>query len=231
MERAIGQEAAGALLDVAAVAALCSARRIALPYQRTDMARNTAARILMTQGKSDEDVLVMLDADHTHPRDIVRRLATQVDAEHEVVGALAFRRSEPHDPCAYTFGADGVTVDVRTTFSGGLERCDIVGTGAVAIRRSAFRKLAEAGKAWPWFRYTYQEGIENKLQRSEDWQFGLDCREVGIPHWVDTGYITPHLTTHEITDADWTAQLERIANDPAAAESKYNLLGMTFAKA
>lgn len=227
MERSIQQEAVMALLDVAGVAAQCRALRINIPYQRTDMARNVAVKTFQTHAKDEDDVLVMLDADHTHPREIVRALANVCDAEHEVVGALAFRRSEPHDPCFYTINA-GQRADVATAFAGGLVQCDIVGTGAIAIRRSVFTKLEAAGHRWPFFRYVYREGED--VQRSEDWNFGLMCKDAGISHWVNQDVVTPHLTTQSIDESTWFGVLKAASNDPESAAKRYAALGMTFTK-
>lgn len=101
MERAIQADAAIALLDVAIHAHHHKFLRINMAYKRVDDARNTAAALFWQHSQSDEDVLVMLDNDHTHPPNIVAHLASKCDAEHEVVGALMFRRSLPHDPCFY----------------------------------------------------------------------------------------------------------------------------------
>lgn len=230
MERAIGQHAAGALLDVASVAGMVGAVRIPMQYQRVDMARNNIVKVFLANTKADEDVVIMLDNDHTHPSDIIPRLVKHVDWAHEVVAAAAFRRSKPHDPCfyrgVYTDGRDGST-EVPTHFSGKLERVDITGTGAIAIRRSVFTKLDKAGHPWPYFRFSYKDGLENALQRTEDWQFGLDCMDAGVGHWVDTGLVTPHITEHLITERNWFDTLEEAVKDPEAFAKKYEALGMT----
>lgn len=229
MERSIGQWAVLSLLDVAGVAALYKAVRFGLQYQRVDMARNNAVRLFLQHAKADDDVLIMLDADHTHPKEIVPHLANRCDAEHEVVGALAFRRSIPHDPCFYTLNEAG-KADVPTEFTGGLQKCDIVGTGAIAIRRSVFRKLDAAGFPWPYFRFTYKDGLENEIQRTEDWQFGLNCKAAGIPHWVDTSIVTPHITDQLVDAQSWFDTLREAAANPEAANAKFKMLGMTFQK-
>lgn len=230
MERSIQQNAVLSLLDVAGVAALAKCIRINREYQRVDMARNDAVKTFLKNTKDDGDVLVMLDCDHIYPRDIVPALAQSCDAEHEVVGALAFRRSLPHDPVFYTFN-DAGHVDVPTAFTPGLARCDIVGTGSIAIRRSVFTKLDAAGFPWPYFRFTYQDGMEHDIQRTEDWNFGLNCKAAGISHWVNQDVMIPHLTVKQVTPEDWFATLREADSDPAAFETKFSKLGMTFDKA
>ena len=227
MERSIQQNAVLALMDVAGVAAMAKAKRIHMEYQRTDMARNNAVKTFLKNTTNEDDVLVMLDCDHTHPRDIVPALAYKCDAKHEVVGAMAFRRSLPHDPCFYNLNDSG-KADVPTGFTGGLVRCDIVGTGAVAIRRSAFTKLDSAGFVWPYFYYTYTPG--EQVQRSEDWQFGLNCKASGISHWVNQDMVTPHLTVKAIDEKDWFTVLERGANNPEQFAKDFEPLGMTIGR-
>lgn len=229
MERSVGQHAVGAMLDVAQVAGIVGAVRIPMQYQRVDMARNNIVKVFLKHSKSEDDVVIMLDADHTHPNDIIPRLAKQVDATHEVVAALAFRRSKPHDPVMYRAvktGGEKDGSDIPTSFSGKLERCDITGTGAIAIRRSVFTKLDQAGHPWPYFRFTYKDGLSEVIQRTEDWNFGLDCMDAGVPHWVDTGLITPHITEHLITERNWFDTLEEATRDPEKFAKDYAMLGM-----
>lgn len=227
MERSIQQNAVLSLLDVAGVAAMYKAKRINMEYQRTDMARNNAVKAFLKHSTGEDDVLVMLDCDHTHPREIVPALANACDAGHEVVGALAFRRSKPHDPCFYILNEHG-KADVPTSFPGGMVRCDIVGTGAVAIRRSVFTKLDAAGFPWPYFYYSYKAGED--IQRSEDWQFGLNCKAAGISHWVNQDIVIPHLTVKAIDERDWFAVLQYGVEHPEQFAKEYAMLGMTIAK-
>lgn len=228
MERSVQCDAVVSLLDVAIHAHHNKALRINMGYKRVDDARNSAAKLFLSHSKSEDDVLVMLDNDHTHPAHIVPHLASKVDAEHEVVGALMFRRSLPHDPCFYKLGEDNRVVDVPTTFDGSLVRCDIVGTGAIAIRRSVFTKLDMNGFRWPYFRFVYNEGED--IQRSEDWNFGLECRKAGIPHWCDTSIMSPHIGQFLIGPDEWIKELSWGIEHPQEFEERYKLLGMKLAE-
>lgn len=227
-ERAMGEVAMRAMLDVSAWAAMHRLYRIDLMYQRTDAARNNAVAKFLQYAQSDEDALIMLDADHVHPPDITTRLIEHMDADHEVVAALSFRRSEPHDPMCYVYRENGEQFDTPIKFTDGLMKFDVSGTGCMAIRRSVFRKLKAAGYNAPYFRYVYKDDAD--IQQSEDWYFGDCCRQVGIPHWVDTDPLSeiPHITTRTITRADWYAVLNEAATDLEAAERKYSNLKMTF---
>ena len=97
MERTINEEAFWAFMAIAQK----GTPFIKLPYtMRNDRARDMFVRRLLI---SNATHLLMLDSDHTHPRDIVARLARWVidDPSRLVVGGLNFRRSEPFDPCAF----------------------------------------------------------------------------------------------------------------------------------
>jgi hypothetical protein len=230
LERSVQADAVVAMFDVV-VHALHNAKalRINCAYKRVDDARNYIAGMFYEHSKDDDDVLVMLDNDHIHPKNIVAHLAEKCDAEHEVVGALMFRRSLPHDPCFYTLDDEGKSKDVALSFDGkSLVKCDIVGTGAIAIRRSAFRKLAEAGFDWPWFRFIYQPGLENKIQRSEDWNFGLECKRVGIPHWCDMSIMSPHIGTNLIGPNEWLAVVQEGLKDPEKFAQDFKEIGLHF---
>ena len=225
LERTIDSDAASTLMDVAAVSLAYGAVHLYAPYQRTDMARNGFVKSFLREAKNESDVLVMMDCDHIFPRDVVVRLASQVDAEHEVIGALAFRRSKPYDPVCYRLGENG-EADIPTKFSGGLEACDIMGTGTIAIRRSVFTKLDAAGSRWPYFRYTYRE--DSDTQRSEDWDWGLSCRDAGIKHWCDTGVVIPHITKKLISVDDWFATLKQAYEQPDSLDPVVARLGLRF---
>jgi hypothetical protein len=226
-ERYVSGELVGMMQDISAAAALSGAMHINIIPQRTDMARNTAVKVFRKYSTDAADVLVMLDNDHRMPFDVVPKLASQVDAEHQVVGALAFRRSPPYDPCYFKRSADGQGLDLAVNFASKLEGPFLcVGTGAIAIRRSVFDALDAAGMPWPYFRYSYHEGDEP--QRSEDFEFSLLCEKVGIGHWVDTSFYIPHQTSRYVGYEDFVAVLKEAENDPDKANAKYAGIGLRF---
>lgn len=212
-ERSMMAEFVGAFVDCSNFAAKRGAMRINVGYQRTDMARNNILRFFEQGAKSEADVCVMMDCDHVHPQTIVTRLAAQCDHKHEIIGALAYRRGQPHDPMFYTenVGGEGWIVGAGKPLTGGLMPCLVVGTGAIAIRKSALNKLRAAGHAWPWFRYEYRE--EDVLQRSEDFSFGLMATAAGIQSWVDTGCVTPHIGRIYADGSQWDENLRLQAED------------------
>jgi hypothetical protein len=192
------------MLAVAANAGGAGYIFIDMDYRITDLARNTAMRILYLESTNPDSVLVMLDADHAHPPDIIRRLVAH---DVDVVGALAFKRSGRPLPCWFEkkMNPDGETWELQhpspeLSLEGGLRRCAVVGTGAIAIKRRVFDKLIAAGIEWPYFRLWYPPnycGLDNISNPNpwpgEDLYFGLACDKAGVETYVDLDLVTPHI--------------------------------------
>lgn len=194
-----------------------------IPYNATDIARNIYVEAFRNLAKSPDDILIMLDMDHEHPNDVLERLSNHImgHAEMDVVGCLAFKRSEPHSPCFFVrVDPEGNQIPYPqggllqpANYPKGLVRCATVGTGAIAIRRAAFDKLIAAGHKPPFFRYAYADNAT--LRPSEDMYFGDLCEKTGINHWVDTITVTPHLALTSIVEADWIAPQPEPVKKPA----------------
>lgn len=216
LERSVQEHNVQAMLDVAARAGHNEYVRIFHPYGRTDLARNNMVKIFLEQAADPNDVLIMLDADHTHPFDILERLAAH-PAEIGVVGALAFRRGLPHFPCFFVRDGQGAYHIIAEWEPGGLLKGTIVGTGAIAIKRWVFEQLKASGFEWPFFRYTYAPN--GPVQPSEDIYFGECCEQCGIPHYCDTAIETPHLAVGEIDSSSWKQWQD---DHPESAEPGYD---------
>lgn len=169
-----------------------------LPYMRTDLARNKAAIELL---KTDFTHLLMLDIDHIHPTNIVQRLARWVikdPKEFQVVGGLNFRRSEPHDPCAYTFDESDQSMwaiewDKDTT----LMEVDRLGTGSMMISREVFEKIPP-----PWFVNDYSQAMRDAWP-GEDIGFNRLCKKHGVKMWVDCTTTSPHIVPGLVDESSW----------------------------
>jgi hypothetical protein len=137
----------------------------------------------------DNDLLVMLDGDHKHPADIVSRFAAH-DPQKGVVGALAYRRSEPYDPLFF-LRVNNSLHSLSEFELGIVYACAIVSTSAISIRRWVLLELLQKGCTPPWFRYEYPV---DKSEPSEDMYFGRICEQSGIWHYCDTSIVIPHST-------------------------------------
>jgi hypothetical protein len=178
---------------------------------RTDMARNLIVKAFLEHSENDGDTLIMLDADHIHPPDILDRLARFPD-ELGVVGALAYRRGGNHDPMFFFRQPDGELHSAMTWDNEGVYQCDAVATCAIAIKRWVFQKLDESGWAWPYFRYEYPE---SGAVPSEDIVFARACEATGIPHHCDTSTLTPHLISDVADGRQWQASLAEQRHGPS----------------
>jgi hypothetical protein len=195
-------KAVDAVLDLAAVAAVGGAKRIKMGPTRIDVARNRAARKFLEVSRRPKDTLVMLDADHEHPKELIDVL---VSHDKGVVAALCFRRSEPYDPQIYVRDKDDGELKQPVTWGKGVLKGTIVGTGAIAIQRWVFEKLEADGFSYPWFRMMYTDGEDSFL--GEDWYFGLACEKAGIEQWCDMGFVSPHIADRLIAEADYRRHL------------------------
>lgn len=198
MERNLSWLAVQNALVIAGRAARAGYRMIRVPLLQVDEARNTAVMGLLRGMQRDDDTLVMLDCDHEHPPDVIERL---VACNRGVVGALAFRGSEPHEPMFWQRDANGELHTPETWPRGELLPATIVGSAAIAIQAWVFRRLQEHGHPWPWFRFEYKENVYRKT--SEDYRFGLICEQTGIAHYCDTSLVTPHLREGRIDEATY----------------------------
>lgn len=205
-ERSIMFESTEELLDIAAAAGKLGYRRLSVPYTATDNARNHLTRAFLTLSQHPDDVLVMLDCDHVHPTDVIQRLAVHPVG---VVAALAFRRGPPHDPQFYVRDGDGVLQQPAEIGELGevLAEGDLVGTGAIAIKRWVLDELADYGFEWPWFRYEYPEGSLNRP--GEEIYFASICEEAGIRHYCDVSLESPHLATTLIGRRTWESYVKK----------------------
>lgn len=202
-ERSLQEYAASALVNIAMRAGGNGYKRLVLPYMRTDASRNRYVESFCKLTSDPESTLVMLDCDHNHPQDILDRLIAH---DMGVVGALAFRRCEPFDPCAMFRGADGHLHSIATWEEGATTiPCTVVGTGAIAIKRWVFDALKAKGHNPPYFKYYYPDGTQN--YPTEDVYFGLVCDDAGIAHHVDVTLVTPHMTVGEVDAASWSQWL------------------------
>lgn len=204
LERYLPDIAVNALLDVAAYAGVYGAIRIETPYSRTDQKRQVICEKFMEVSNGADDVLVMLDNDHVHPKDIIGRLV-RFPPEFGVVAALAYLRGKPYNPIFYT-RING-NLHIAESFERvGLIKTTIAAPCAVAIRRWVLQKLRDAGEK-SWWKYIYDD--PQRPWWGEDMYFGELCEKYGIAHYVDLETVVPHLTHRQIGPEDWEREKEK----------------------
>ena len=175
------------------------------------MARESACKQLID---SDFTHILMLDADHKHPPNIIQQLARWVieDPERLVVGGLNFRRSEPYDPCAYMVEDDKFFT--LWDWEEGLLEVDRIGTGSILIAREVFERLKQ-----PWFYlHSTDEGATN--WPTDDMIFCLHCKEAGIKLWCDTTTQSPHMTQAFIAEETYKQYINDHPDKYPVSEAK-----------
>jgi len=206
LEREILIDAFRAFLEVAMHAGAFGALRIDLGRNpetgeviKADTAttRNRLCYSFLDASELDSDKLIMLDADHAHPPDIVPRLAIRPEG---VCGALYFRRGVPHDPMWF-MRRPNRQLNAPAEWGQFVYPCAIVGTGAIGIKRWVLDRLQQAGHEY-FFKYEYPQGSLRRVP-SEDIYFGHICEEIGINHHVDCSLITEHLKVERVNQKDW----------------------------
>jgi len=178
---------------------------IDLPYSRTDVARNKFAEHLLD---SDFTHLLMLDCDHDHPDDIVTRLARWVadDPCKLVVAGKVRRRGAPYELLMFLPDGDGAYYSPANLPPGLIKVVNehgagYVATSAILIAREVFETIP-----WPWFKYEYPEPGQYP---TEDIWFSRQCGEYGIDIWMDTTFISPHMTEEYVTDDTYDEYVKR----------------------
>jgi glycosyltransferase involved in cell wall biosynthesis len=196
-ERAVVGPPFNHILGVAEDCALRGYERLRKEYGRTDFTRNEIVFEFMSITMRPDDILVMIDADHYHPRDIVHALVSQ--HSDGLLGAWARRRSPPHDVMAWR-RVDGKQVNIEDLdyHIGETWNASLVGAAAIAINRKTFDTLNENGCRYPFFRYAYQDN--NPFMPSEDVYFCGTCESAGVPMAVHTGIVTPHMIFSALTE-------------------------------
>lgn len=196
LERGIYDQAASALMRVAYRAGVQRFPQIHVPHTATEWAREEFTRAFLELSKDAYDTLVMLDADHEHPYNIVERLALEPPPNYGVIAALAFCRGNDSRPAYYM--KDGEDPDHWYSQieipQGEIIPVDMAGTGAIAIRRWVFEELGTP----PYWKKVYE--VE---RGGEDWHFALECQKAGIQQYVHTGVETPHFYLRTKTRKDW----------------------------
>lgn len=163
---------------------------IHLPYGFADQMRNKAVDVFL---QSEFTHLLMLDADHKHPHDILQRLIRWCieDPEKKIIGGLNFRRCEPYNPCAFV-RRDGKGYSPHE-WEQGIAEMDMVGAGSLLVAKEVFEAIE-----WPWFKN--EEKPETHDLGSHDLYFCKKAAAAGFHIWLDTTTTSPHMAVHSVTE-------------------------------
>lgn len=208
-EKWVAGEVFGSFLSIAARAPVDGYAVDVGGTAREDMAREAAADRLLA--RPDFTHVLMLDIDHQHPADIVKRLSRWVieDRSRAVVGALCYRRTPNYEPMAFIKNPDeqGWYFPFPSHHIG-LVEVDRVGLGAVLIAREVFESMPEKG----WFTWTYDRILEGEWPCTS-LVFCDRAKAKGFHIYVDTETISPHMSTGWV---DEKTHERFVATNPAA---------------
>jgi GT2 family glycosyltransferase len=156
--------------------------------------------------------ILFTDDDHIFPADAVIRL---LEHDVDIVGALAFKRRPPYDPCIFNAVKNESTGEVgmvhEVLIKQGLQEITAVGFAFVLIKVEVFKTLA-----FPWFVYgdkslgimVAQGGI------GEDMSFCVKARHAGFKVYCDTDLIVPHIGDQQLVDEKTYQQYTAEQSDP-----------------
>ncbi len=143
-------------------------------------AREEAVKAFL-QGEYDS--LLFVDSDMVVPPDLLTRL---IDANRDIVSALAFRRTPGYEPCIFK---KCTTRDAKfyLDYPKGLIEIEGVGMACTLIKRRVFEAVPE-----PWF-------FPHKIL-GEDLSFCIRARKAGFKIFCDTELICGHCNVETITN-------------------------------
>jgi hypothetical protein len=147
------------------------------------IARETAANTFLD---GDYDALLFIDSDMKVPVDLLVRL---VEADKDIVSALAFKRFPPYEPCIFK-KCDREGTEFWLDYPKGLIEIQGVGMACTLIKREVFEKTPK-----PWFFPEPNLG--------EDLAFCVRAKEHGFKIYCDTNLVCGHCTTEIITEVHY----------------------------
>jgi hypothetical protein len=136
--------------------------------------------------QSDYDALLFVDSDMVVPMDLLTRL---VDANKDIISALAFRRVPPYEPCIFK-KCDRGDMQFWLDYPKGLIEIQGVGMACTLIKRKVLETVQK-----PYFFPEPNIG--------EDLSFCIRAREAGFKIFCDTNMVCGHCTTEVITEAHY----------------------------
>jgi len=175
-----------------------------------DLNRNQLADKALELGA---DRLLFLDADMTHPPDLVPALVRDsLESGAALVSALYFKKQPPH-PAVSARRCDPSDPQLLTpidTLDKGLVECEVIGMGAALIHREVFAAVPR-----PWFEYAvYAKTGERTV--TEDVTFCDKARAAGFRLLTDTRLVCGHLRQVEVDESHWLGFRDLVKDQLAA---------------
>lgn len=155
----------------------------------------------------DAQWILFLDADMTHPLDLVSSLVRDaLESGASILSACYFKKLPPH-ACVSArkrHPEDQQLLTPIDTVDKGLVDCDVIGMGAALIHRSVFEAID-----YPWFEYeTYDVTGERTI--TEDVPFCAKAKATGFRILTDTRLICGHVRQVEIDESHWLTWREQV---------------------
>lgn len=160
-----------------------------------DDSRNQVVKVAREQ---DFDYIFFMDTDMVFPKaSLAKLLIAQSELAQDgyadvptVIGGMYNTRSD-HRLNVYNWDEEKESFKVHPVEPmSGLHKCDTVATGCQLIDLGVFDKLE-----YPYFEYWHKpEHKGGSVKKwSEDMVFGKKCYDAGIPHFVQTDVVCPHI--------------------------------------
>ncbi len=162
---------------------------------RSSILPNNRLNLVKTARAAGATHLLMLDSDHTFPRDLPHRLA----AHHKmVVAANCVTKTIPASPTARAKSDDPKGFPIYSdSDSTGLQEVWRIGTGVMLINMNVFEKIGLG--VWDMKYLPFDETYQG-----EDWTFCAACEKAGIPLYIDhdlskqVGHVGSYEYTHDV---------------------------------
>lgn len=131
----------------------------------------------------DPDFLVFVDDDQVVASDCLLRLGAMLDV-YDLAAPLIVKTHPPFQSVAWK-GVDGVLTPFEPWGKSGVHEVDEVGTGVLAVRKDALRRLEP-----PWFRLGQVPG--HPAEMMEDVYFARSARALGLRIGLDVEHQAGH---------------------------------------
>ena len=168
------------------------------------------------------DWLMFIDDDMVwEPKDIGRLIAARDEIDADIIGALCYRRSAPHQPTMFmreerTSGGYNYLEDWEDE----LIEVDATGMAFVIIHKRVFERIADT--PMPSYDTRMALGPSDFFRwggaLGEDLRFCQDAKDVDCQIWVDTRIEVGHMSEIEIRRKHYL--IESLGRDPALTEAR-----------